>query len=116
MTSRICSIVRQEIVEQLGAGGQHRQALGAGDGDVEAVARVEELDVARDLRAGGGGHREEDDGRLLALELVDGPDPDLRHATLFEQLADAAYLGVVGGDDHDSARGPDRVSLALVSV
>ena len=66
------------------AADQDREAARAGDRDVEAVAAEEELDVAGDLLAAGGRHREEDDLGLLALELVDGADPDAGGQAVFE--------------------------------
>ena len=74
-----------------------RQALGARDRDVEAVAAEEELDVARDLGAARGRHREEDDRRLLSLELVDGADPDPH---VGDSLPQAPDVRVVRRDDH----------------
>src|SRR5213592_433322 len=61
-------------VQQLGAAGEHGEAAGSRDGDVEPVAAEEEVEVARDLLAAGRRQREEDNRRLLALELVDGAD------------------------------------------
>ena len=70
--------------------------MGARDRDVEAVAAEEEVEAARDVLAGGAGHREEDDGRLAALEHVDGADAD----ACGHGLADAGDGEVVGRDDH----------------
>jgi hypothetical protein len=53
---------------------EHRDALRARHGDVEAVGVEEEREAAGHVLAGGAGHREEDDGRLLALDAVDGAD------------------------------------------
>src|SRR4051794_26998798 len=66
-------------------------------GDVEAVATEEEAHPARRELGRRRRHRVDADGRLLALELVDGPDPGrLRQAPL-----DLADLGVVGRDDEN---------------
>ena len=55
-----------------------REALSARDRDVEPIQLVEELDAAMGVLGGGSGHRVEDDGGLLALELVDGANSRLK--------------------------------------
>ena len=62
--------------EQLRRADEVGEALGARDGDVEAVAGEEKAQSARDVfparRSGG----VEDDARFLSLKLVDGADRD----------------------------------------
>src|SRR5271166_3486933 len=84
-------------VQQLGIAYQNREAAGAGDRDVESVAAIEELDIAGNLSARGGGHRKEHDVGLLTLELVDRPDAD----TVGKPIDKTANLCVVRRDDHD---------------
>src|SRR5439155_22970098 len=75
-------------------------AAGSRDGDVEPVAAEEEVEVARDLLAAGRRQGEEDNRRLLALELVDGADM----YAAGQMGPKAAHLSVVRRDDHDVAR------------
>ena len=105
-TMRICSIVRQRISSSLRARDEHGERLRARDRDVEAVAREEELEVARQVVAARGRHREEDDRRLLPLELVDRADPRVRP----EPGAQAAHLRVVRR--HDEHVVPAEPALA----
>jgi hypothetical protein len=95
-------------VEKARVADEYCQALRAGDGDVEAVATEEELDIAGDLLAARGGHREEGDLGLLTLKLVDGADAN----TGREAVLEAAGLGVVGGEDED-VLGPEGMDGAL---
>ena len=76
----MCSTVRTSTSSSAGRTGEVREALRARDGDVQPVPRHEEVDPARRVRAGRGRHREEDDRRLLTLELVDRPDRDALRA------------------------------------
>ena len=63
-------------LQQQGAAEDRRADLRAGHGDVDAVQREEERDVAWQFLAAGDRHRHQADWRLLALEPVDGPDAD----------------------------------------
>ena len=96
--SRICSTVRQFASSSRGRADEVREALRPRDRDVEAVPREQEVEPARDVLAARARHRVEDDRRLLALELVDGADPD---APVGDLLAQAAHLRVVRRDDDD---------------
>ena len=107
-TSRICSIDLPGCPATPGC----RPGLtgnGRRDGDVEAVAAEEELDVAGDVFAAGGRHREEGDLGLLALELVDGADADAGGQPVLE----AADLGVERGE-HEDVGGLEGVLLPIV--
>jgi hypothetical protein len=55
-------------LQQAGRADKNREALRAGDRDVEAVARKEEREIPRHVLAARGRHREEHDRRLLPLE------------------------------------------------
>jgi hypothetical protein len=61
-------------VDQARAADQVREALRARDRDVQAVAREQGLEAARDLGAARARRRVENDRRPLALELVDRAD------------------------------------------
>src|SRR5262249_46516448 len=80
-------------IEKPLAADQYCKTTRPGDGDVETIAAEEKLDIARDLLAAGGGHGEERDLGLLALELVDRADADASRKAVLE----AAHLGVIGG-------------------
>src|SRR5919109_4281200 len=70
------------------AGDDVGQAARPRDRHVQAVPREEEVEPARDVLAARARHREEGDGRLLALELVHGSDPHL----VGERLAETAHV------------------------
>lgn len=90
---------------------EHGEALRPGDRNVEAVPVEQEVDAARNILAGGTGHRIENDRRLLTLKSVDGPDTDpIRHL-----VTNAVNGELIRGDDKD-VRGCERLSRAgLVS-
>ena len=89
----MCSIVLHVDVEQRGRADEVGEALRPRDRDVEAVARDEEVESARRVVARRGGHREEDDRRLLALELVDGADRDAVRAAAPRSSCTCALYG-----------------------
>ena len=62
-------------IEEAGAGEDEAEDLRPRDGDVDAIEAEQEVDVAGHLGGRGGGHRDQADRRLLALELVDRADP-----------------------------------------
>src|SRR5207253_1025623 len=64
--------------------------------DIQAVRAVEELHAPRRILGRGSGHGDDDDRRLLPLELVDRPDMEAR-----ESIGERAYVGVVGSYDED---------------
>jgi hypothetical protein len=94
--------------QQVRAGDDDGEALGAGDGDVEAVFREQKADVARQGVFAGSGHRDDDHRGFLALEFVDGADARAGRQRLPQQVD----LHVVGGDDEDVVDA-DAVFLAV---
>ena len=91
--SRICSTVRQFASSSRGRADEVREALRPRDRDVEPVAREQEVEPARDVLAARARHRVEDDRRLLALELVDGADPDRRSGICSRRQRTCALYG-----------------------
>ena len=91
--SAISSGERQGYVEQTRAAYQHAGSARARDRDVEAIALEEKLHVARHVVAARRCHRIEDDGGLLALELVDGADA--KRSTPAHRAACARSTGAV---------------------
>ena len=97
------------------------QALRPREGDVHPVRIQQKLDAARRVVAFAGAHRDDHHGRLLTLELVHRPDPNV----LGKALLELAHLHVVGSDHEDvrfarvtidkphALRFADSVSLTL---
>ena len=112
-TRRMSSTFRARASSSAGEHDQVRQAPGAGDRDVEAVAAEQEPHVAGHVLAGRGRHREEHHGRLLPLELVDGPDPDARPAAPTRSIRTCALYGAT---TMMSAAVSGRVLPSLVGV
>ena len=75
-----------------------QSAFGARRRDVEPVRAVEKVHAARRVLGRRRRQRHDDDGRLLALELVDGADA---HAG--QPLRERRHLRVVRRDDHEIA-------------
>ncbi len=76
-TSRICSTDLQSASSRRGAHTSTTRHW-ARKVDVDAVAVEGEADAARGVLRGRAGHRDEDDRRLLPLELVHRPHADAR--------------------------------------
>ena len=83
-------------LEKLGTAHQDAHAARPRRRHVQPVPAEEELHAVRGVLGGRGCHGVDDDGRLLALELVDGSDP-----RPVDALGDLQHLGVVWRDDED---------------
>ena len=91
--------------EQVRVGHQDGQSAGSRHGDVEAVARVQELEVARRVVGRRRGCRVDRHGRLLALELVDRAHSPGHADPALDGPVDLGDLGVVRRHDDDVVEG-----------
>ena len=86
--------------QEFRAGDYDRQALSARQGDVEPVRAEQELDVAGQAFSIRGRHRNKNDRRFLALELIDRPDSGSSRQDRFQVV----HLNVVRAYDEDVLR------------
>jgi hypothetical protein len=73
--SHVGHVPRSRVEEFLGAD-EIRQTTCSADSNIESVSREEKILAAGDVVSGRCGHAEENYGRFLALEHVDGADFD----------------------------------------
>src|SRR5581483_4089093 len=83
--------------EQCRAANQHRKTASPRDRHIETIDAEKKAEMPRQVVGTGCCQRVDNDGGLLALDLVDGPD-----ARAFGQaVAELGHLGVVGSNEQD---------------
>ena len=101
-------------IEELRAADEHGEAAGPRDRDVEAVAGIEKVEIARCVGRARCRHRVDRDGSLLALELVHRTDADALAGEPFDGLTDQLDMGVVRCDHEDvRARDPPPPTIPV---